>query len=714
MSDENNPFTSQPEKVEGVVSDKKETKHYDISKLSTLYTESDSCDKEIFAEMRSNILLASGDHYAKRNTKWFERIRSNREISTETKVRLTKNHIGRITKIYSNNILSYAPGITCEPKNEKELKDQKAATLHNSVWADIKARNDFEDWLDSWADDFIQIGEVVTKVWWDVTGGDKLGCEPAMDEMGQPAVDPMTGQSIEDPTKPILSGCVSYEEVHGFNLLRDPSAKSMKESPYLCIRKMVKSDRLKKAFPELASKIINTEDKTFMVFDTANGNYRKQNPDESFVVECYWRPDTENPSGYYQIFIPNEVILQEGEIPGGIFPLVTRNFERIKTTPRGRSIIKQIRPYQIEVNRCGSKMAEHQMTLGDDKLVTFNGSKVSSGVALPGVRHISVNSGGAPTVIAGRSGAQYLDSLNSNITEMYQVAMVSEDSEEKQNGQLDPYALLFRSAKQKKKFQRYIRRFESYLKEVCKTSLKMGKLYMSEEQVIQAIGSQERVNVKEFKNHNDMGYEINLEPLSDDIETLMGKQLVMNHLIQYVGPQMSREDLGQIIRNMPMANSEQLMNDLTLNYDNAVNDILALDRGEQPPVYMEDDHMYMVNKLTNRMRQADFRFLHPFIQTNYAKARDQHAQMGEQVRQKLVQDNAGLVPTSGALIDAGIWMPDPKDPEKTKRVKIPQDAMQWLLEKLQNQGTQLSSLTDSPPSTQAMLPGPQRPQMMPQ
>lgn len=691
----------------------KNVKRYDIAKLSQLYTDSDSCDKDIFSEMRSNVLLAAGDHYTKRGSRWFERVRSSREVSAETKVRLTKNHIGRITKTYANNILTYAPGIFCNPKNETELQDQKSANLHESVWKDIKEKNDFEDWLDNWADDFVEIGEVATKVWWDEIKGAVVGHQPLVSELGEQIIDPMSGAQAMDMSAPIFAGQLSYEEVHGFNLLRDSGAKTMKESPFLAVRKMVKTDRLKKAFPAVASKISESQDQTFMVFDTANGSYRKQQADESFVVEMYWRPDSENRNGWYQIFIPTAVILQEGELPGGIFPLVVRTFERIKTTPRGRSIIKQLRPYQIEINRCGSKMAEHQMTLGDDKLVTFNGSKVSSGVALPGVRHISVNSGGAPTVIAGRSGAQYLEPLNSSISEMYQVAMVVEDGEENTNGQLDAYAMLFKSAKQKKKFQRYIRRFESFLKEVCKTSLQMAKCYMSDEQVIQAIGKSERVNISEFKKHDGMGFEVILEPMSEDIETMMGKQLVMNHLIQYMGSQMSREDLGQVVRNMPLVNSEQLLSDLTLNYDNAVNDILALDRGETPPVLLEDDHMYMVNKLTNRMRKADFRFLHPFIQNNYQKTRQAHADQAEQVRQKLAQDNAGLVPTTGALVDAGIWTEDPNDPTKTKRVRLPNDALQWLLDKLQNQGTQLQSLTSSPEATQAVLPGPSS-QMPPQ
>ena len=170
-----------------------------------------------------------------------------------------------------------------------------------------------------------------------------------------------------------------------------------------------------------------------------------------------------------------------------------------------------MRPYQAEINRTASKIAEHQITLGDDKLLIKNGSKVSAGAQLPGIRSVSYT-GEKPDVLQGRAGDQYLNYMNSQITEMYQVMMVAEDSEPTQeNGQLDPYVLLFRSARQKKKFQRYIKKFEKFLIELCELYLNLAKIHFPDDQIIMAAGKNEQVNIPEFRQYDNTCYEVNIE-----------------------------------------------------------------------------------------------------------------------------------------------------------------------------------------------------------
>jgi len=104
-----------------------------------------------------------------------------------------------------------------------------------------------------------------------------------------------------------------------------------------------------------------------------------------------------------------------------------------------------------------SKMAEHQVTLGDDKIVTQNGSKISAGKSLPGVRQINVT-GAMPTIMPGRDGSQYLATVESNIKEMYEVADLQELLQQ-EKGQQDPIISLFKAAKTKRRFGRNIARF---------------------------------------------------------------------------------------------------------------------------------------------------------------------------------------------------------------------------------------------------------------
>ncbi len=95
----------------------------DIAMLNGYYTDADSCDQNIFAEMRSNVLLASGDQYMRKSNAFFRRLRDNRDLSNEQKLRLVKNHVQKICKLYANNILSMNPGVGSMPKDENSLQD---------------------------------------------------------------------------------------------------------------------------------------------------------------------------------------------------------------------------------------------------------------------------------------------------------------------------------------------------------------------------------------------------------------------------------------------------------------------------------------------------------------------------------------------------------------------------------------------------------------
>ena len=656
--------------------------------LEQLYLDAKTTDQEVFAEMRSNILLVAGDHYTRKNSSFLRRLRDTKDLSETQKLRLTKNHTQRITKSYHNTIIAAAPGVSFSPKNESEIQDQKASELHQAIWADAKVMYDYEEMRDDWCEDFVTVGEVAVKIIWDPSAGTLKGYAPAVDEAGQPVMDEQ-GQHTPDMAQPVYSGGFIWSQIHGFNLLRAPEARSMKKSPYLCEEKMVAKDILEAKYPDKKSLIQESMDETMKVFDSTRSGYRAAGK-EVVVREWYFRPCPKYPQGYYFIET-KQGRLEEGVLPGGIFPIEVETFDKVQTAARGRSIVKVLRPYQAEINRSASKMAEHQITLGDDKLVVRTGSKVSAGVSLPGVRTVHVT-GEAPTVMPGRDGSQYLDYMNSQITEMYNVAMVSEQAMDAATGQQDPYALLFRAASAKKQYQRYIKRFERFLVNVTKLYIRLAKVYMPEDHVILAVGRDEQVNIAEFKNSTDARYEVKVEPQAEDIETKFGKQLVLNHLLQYVGTKMDREDIGKLIRLMPYGNLSEGFEDLTMDFDAATNDILALDRGEFPPISDYDKHPYMIQRLVSRVRKPDFKYLAPELQKNYTEKIKLH-QMAEMKRlEQLKAMENEAIPTGGFLVSCDFYEADPTNPAKTRRVRLPSEAIQWLIKTLQAQGNDLDQL----------------------
>jgi hypothetical protein len=668
-----------------------EEKGMTIDKLNKLYKESESVDQKVFAEQRSNLLLVAGEHYSKKRKRVNDRIVGAKDISEQDKLRLTKNHIQKISSLYVNNILSNSPGVTILPDIETEVQDQKAAELHRAVWEHGKKSQKINSKIRDWAEDFINFGEVATKVFFDPMKGDFKGYATVMDEMGQPVANPeMPGEWMEDKSNPVFKGAVCFESIHAFNLLRAPEAKDMDESRYLIIRKMVNVKHLKAMVggDEEKTKFIEaTKDDTFLVFDPNQVDYvRTKN--ECLVLEYYFRPCAEYPTGYF--FITTEKgIISEGELPFGIFPIRYKGYRKIATTARSFSPIKNLRPYQIEINRCASAIATHQVTLGDDKIVTNNTSKVEQGSILPGVRVIKASGGGTFTILPGRGGDQYLPYMNGQIQEMYEVAMLAEEMADSDTP-VDGFQALFKSIKQKKKFSLYVGKFEEYLVDVCEAYLALSQKYLDEESLIPMIGKREIVNIPEYQSMENIGYRIKVESQVDDIETQMGKQLVMNHALQYVGSNMDKAMIGKVLKNMPFGNMKDTFDDMTIDEDNSRNEILALERLEQPEVHPDANHEYAIAKLTHRIMQSDFKTLPPEVQNNFQVQREMHGQYKKQQMEAIQRAEAGFIPTGGYMVKADLYITD--DEGKTKRATVPYQAMEWLVKKLEEQGSSQQSL----------------------
>jgi len=252
----------------------------------------------------------------------------------------------------------------------------------------------------------------------------------------------------------------------------------------------------------------------------------------------------------------------------------------------------------------------------------------------------------------------------------------------------------------KKKFTYYSDKFERFLCRVVETALEIAKDSMPEEALIPAIGKSEYINIPEFKSADKLCYRIKVSPRADDIESQMGKQLTLNHFLQYAGTNISRQDIGMAMRVSPFLNKEEIFKDFTMDYDNVTNDILALDRGQFRPPRKNDDHKYVAKKLSSRMNQEDYNLLPPEIHQLYDQKLLMHEQMAEQALQALQAAEAGFIPSGGYLVKADYYVNSGKDGQSTKRVALPSESIAWLLDKLQKQGNQLNELMDVGPGVQ--------------
>jgi hypothetical protein len=657
---------------------------YKIDELNKLHDDSKSLDKEAISEFRSNILLISGEHYSKRLNELWQRNRVNGLTSDPYSLRITKNWLHRAHRIYVNAIISQSPGVAITPRNQTELQDQKSAELNQSVWNYAKDKYNLTALTRDLASDYCGIGECAVKIFFDQTKGKLKGYEPQIDPMtDQPMIDEM-GVPVPDKSKPVFAGEFVFERLFAQNIFRDPSCIQMKDARWIGVEKLESSKVLKERYKddEQKSKYITESTEEFVVFDSMKNGYGREK-DQTLLLEYYFKPSAEYPEGYFYI-ATKAGILEEGPLPGGIFPIAWQGFDEHPTKVRATSIVKVARPWQAEINRASSQVALHGITIGEDKILYQAGTKVSQGSLLPGVRGITYQ-GQAPTILPGRTGEQFYEYIAMQEQEMSRALMIDMIDMEK-GQQVDPTAMLFRSMNQNQKFSIYSVKFGEFLVDMAKTYLELAKFYLEGDELIAAIGRSEVINIEEFKSTIDLNHVIKVEEQNDTIETKLGKQLVLNQILQYVGSNLQRDDIGKLINAMPFGNWQESFGDFTINEKNVKNDFLAMERGEEPMISPSDDSGYVLKQVAKRKKERDFNLLDPQVQQLYAQYEQYHLDKQAQEAAAMKAAEAEFIPTGGAMVAADMYVPD-TDPNKApKRVRIPYQALDWLLKQLQQQG----------------------------
>jgi hypothetical protein len=664
---------------------------HSLADLNKFYDGDESCDEELFSEMRSNLLLVSGNHYSRKTSGFFNRVRSSNKVSETQKLRLTKNHIHKICRYYTNSIDQRVPSVIVVPQNETEMQDRKAAELNQAVWIDAKNRYKLKEFFRELKHNFVEIGEMCAFMYWDPDGGELRGYQPKNDPEGNPLLGP-DGQMIPDEGAPIFTGGFEFKAIPGFNLLRPPGAKCMKKAQRFTIREMMPLNELKTAYngqPDKLKMLGDGDPEEFIVFDSNKAGY-ETDKDHVLVRYHFFRPGKVYPKGYFYLSTERG-ILEEGELPFGIFPIIWEGFDVFATNPRGYSIVKVARPYQAEINRAASQAATHQITVGDDKIIYQAGTKLQPGALLPGVRGLTFQ-GVPPQILPGRDGGQFLPYIESQIREMYSACMIEEVLLEKNDGQVDPYSLLFRSASQQQRFSQYTEKVESFMKEFVMTFLSLAREYYPDDMFIQAVGKSAGINIAEFKSTGPLSYKIKAEESTETIDSKMGKQMALNHVLQYVGNQLDPKQVGLIVKDMPFLDGNNALKRLAVDYENAENDMLAMERGEQAFLSPYADNKIYIDACTNRMKQADFRMLDQKIQQLYIQYVQQHEAEVKRKEEAMQAAKDGMIPTGGALITCSMQVPDPAKPGSSKQVRLPYESLTYLMKQLEAQGKDLATL----------------------
>lgn len=678
-----------------------------ITDLNSAFTSGEAADSNIFAEMRSNGLLKDGDHYKQVSDRILSRLQDT-SLNQESKLFLTVNHIQVVVKTYVNNLLTQVPNVHYIPHNEKELADKKDAELCQAVWSDACYKQRFDEKRHKFANSFVTEGEVVAFVYFDQTKGQFLGYKQKTNEFGDPLFfDPIleeeTAASVDELGQPlemiesdeaVFSGELCIDTIKPTDLIRPSSCESLEDAEWLCIRKLVpiavaeslavgetpeETEELKKLVQEGAESV-------FTVLDGSRGEY-KDTKGMTEVRYFYVRPCPDYPEGYIYITAGSNGILQEMPLPYGIFPIVTEGFDEIPSSPRHRSIIKPLRPVQVEINRLASQEAKNSIIFGDKKVLLPTGGKFSKGDRFDGMRVFKF-SGQTPTIVDGDSGfASFGPAIQAKVQEMYKLANI--DLELADSAVTDTTALLYRNLSQNKKYVLYAQKFERFLTKVSKLYINLAKHYYDDNTLIRAVGRREMLNIAEFRNVSEMNYRVKAVPVTDNIDSMMGRHLSIEKALQYAGD-LPEHVRGQLIKDMPFLSTTKNLDALTLTVENIESDILALDRGEYRPARPNDKHELYIEMLTNRTKQGDFNFLPPQVQQMFEQRINEHQQiMADQIRQRKAMEDS-IIPIAPPYVKVDIYEnvvgKDGLPTNKVVKKTLPMGAIMWLIQRIEDQG----------------------------
>lgn len=668
-----------------------DNKDDNVQKLNEEFDKSSTAYHRINCEKRTNLNLYLGHHFLKTSDELNRRLEK-QGIDKSTRIRVTKNHIYKICEYITNSIISGGADHDVFPANESELQDQKAAELHRAVLSKWKADNNFKALTRSLARDYVVDGEIAVKVFWNPMLGETLSEEVAIDE-----------ETGKQTTNVVKAGDVEVERIFAWDLIIPENAKSMEQATWVGYQKMMPTKKLKEIAPEdKKDRIEDSSEKTFEIFDPTTGGYNHRKG-MTLIREKFIKPCQKYPNGYFYMF-NEDIVIHEGELPKGHpFPIRITGFTEVPTSPRSVSIIRQLRPLQVNVNYGASQQIITQMTLGQDKLIMLGGADLQYNGSHRGVEKYKTNSLQSPTVLPGRSGVQFVESMNSSISEMYNIANVPEMGQDKASAQMDAQTALFRSIKDKQRFSIHTEKFIEFAQGLLEDVLRLKKLYMHPKDIVNVVGRPERVNVPEFKSAENIGYQIKVNEVDENETKIIGKHIELVSMLQYGGKGMTPEMVALVGRNMPFLNKEEIFQEALIDYDTYKNIVLALDRGEQVPVMPFDNTDYLLPKITSRMRKADFRFLDQAIQMNYQGFIQQLQQAKAAQIQQLKLQQSQLIPTSGAMVPIQIYREVPKAEGgvKYERVQVPYDALEDLVAKLEQQGVTLDPMKKMEQATQA-------------
>lgn len=646
----------------------KNPKEYTSQDIALLVKDSSQIDRTHFAKVRKNLRFVAGRHFI--NESGIGGI-SFQGTDGET-VRITSNQLKRVTDFHVEKMVGHRPRGKPFPANSNEIEDRKGSELHKSVLDYALNRMKWNDLMEDFAKNDFVTGEVVAKVYFDR----KLGNLVAYDQNGEG----------------VFEGDICAEPILPFNLLRPPGCSDIRKAEWLCVRKLLHKDVVKSwVTGEKKDKIeysssgqgnVQTSEIVAFTSDMTIEEFK----DHILIYEFFFKKSPNCPEGWYILADENEKYRSE-KLPGGIFPIVTNLYEKEATSPRGvASIIRDCLPYQIDLNRIQSHVAQTQMSVGQYNLLLPTGATLGNSIKRGGVKAMMYNHSDPPIELKAQVATEYLPHMKYCIEMIERIGYMNQKQDKNTNHPRNLESLAYQSIEERQIFSQPVARFERFVQDFCEKVLELARFYYTPGRVVEAVGRSEAVNISEFKNSKPMSSIIKIEAGSERTENSILKSEEAVKLLQYVKD--DSIDKALVAKAFPHLSKDENFKGLTIKVDTAINRILALNRGEGPFVPDEyEDKQYTLSRIIQSMRESDYKFKNQNIIQNYEMTKQAYQMAIAKEESDKFNESLGPIPTGGPpiYVDRLTRVPGSKTGQLRKEV-VDSVSYDWFRKQLEKQG----------------------------
>lgn len=292
-----------------------------------------------------NLALYKGTHF-------LERVNNsvmNSKTNATSQRRLMENYIGMIIRQLHNKVIRFQPNVTIlnESDSWKDKKSAKAAeSIVKHIWREFE--------IDKTNSDVALSSEIFGGSWLKIGWNPDTGPENA------------EGDKIGD---------LEYQVIAPHEIFIDPGLTSMDDMKWFLHARLVDVGELRAMYPDHADEI--QADSVYQKYNYFSRPDYEQQSAQALVIDLWHKRTIAMPKGRHTVVI-NDKLIQDGDNPfdHGQIPFLYLPANVVPLNLHGQSVIVNLRPLQIELNKTISHISENQNFMGRPKWWVQRGSKI--------------------------------------------------------------------------------------------------------------------------------------------------------------------------------------------------------------------------------------------------------------------------------------------------------------------------------------------------